>query len=43
MVEDYIGMTPTGRTTSFRVSMGPKDRVVTSAQTHAVHQDYFEL
>jgi hypothetical protein len=44
--DDFIpfpGFTPTGRTNSFQVSKGPKDRVKTTAQTNMTRIDYYEL
>jgi len=39
----YDGYSPTGRTNSFQVGSGPKQRVITSVQTEAIQQDYYTL
>mmetsp|Transcript_23032 Transcript_23032/g.19995 ORF Transcript_23032/g.19995 Transcript_23032/m.19995 type:complete len:183 (+) Transcript_23032:174-722(+) len=39
----WDGYTPTGRTNCFQVGPGPKQRVVTTIQSGAVMQDYYNL
>lgn len=39
----FNGMTPTGRTQSFQVGLGPKQKVWTPFATYQSQQDYFTL
>jgi hypothetical protein len=39
----WTGHNPTGRTNSFQVTQGPKNREAVSAQLNFIHADYFEL